>query len=640
MILASSLLFLAALFGHNKASSSSRSQHSAWLRILQINDVYDLERFPRVKSLLDHYSRQQQQDDDGPDTIVRVCAGDFLAPSLLSSLDQGVAMVDIFNLLHMDYVCLGNHEADVGNAALVKRIQQSRFAWINSNVPDLTETLALKVALPDHVILTVGDHSQKKVALLGFLTDDASLYRPGAFGDATIQPILKSAREWMDKLHDRVDLILPMTHQGIQQDRDLAEAIGHVVPLILGGHDHELFLEEVGGCRIVKTGMDAHHVAVIDIWWPLGTLEQPTIRVQMVDSNDFPVDPVLQTRVDAHESVLQELDRAKLFPIREWANHGEDDCPVFSTQNNRLQASSGTTALCSMLRMGLRCQVALVNAGCVRGNHDYSNREFFTWSDMKTELPYATRMSVCKIPGRVLQDTLRYSRRFAPDKIAKGGYIHTSKTTVCAEDGTILSIMGEDFDPHKEYWTAFPQGFLKGMDDQKPFLEWAASATNLPSSHSAVPAKVVLVELFSALLWLRFGSFENVSQGDAAICQQDVRDRMRQLYGDHNNEVADLMADSVFAIADKNGDGSISAIEQMITHFVAADMLDHVVTEKEMDVMKNAATQVLGKYPSNEELETMVTQIRAALDLKGNGSIQRDEIIKALGQVAGKDLLQ
>ena len=408
--------------------------------------------------------------------------------------------------------------------------------------------------------------------------------------------------------------------------------------------------------------MDAHHAAVIDIRWRKHNINdndgvnnhQPSITVQMVDTNDFPADPIVQQRVEAHEAILKELDKAKLFKIRDWVkdstnhkyNHNHHDTNkteevTFSTQNNRLEPSTGTTALCSMLRMGLRCEVTLLNAGCVRADHDYSNQEYFTWSDMKTELPYETRMMTAYVPGRVIQETIRYSRRYAKDGIANGGYLHASRTTVCTPDGTIQSILGEKFDPNREYLTAFPYGLLQGMDDPKPFLEWAATKQpdELPSSHSAVPAKVVLVEFFSALLWLRFGSFEEMAQGDERICKEDVRDRMRHLYGNHH-EVADLMADSVFAIADKDGDGSISAVEQMITRFVAADMLHHVVTEKELEAMQNAAAQVLGKDPSHEEVDHIVKQIKDALDLKGNGSIQREEIIHALGEVAGRDLLQ
>lgn len=610
-----------------------------WLRIVQINDVYELDNFPHLKTLVDQYDTSGSPD--GPDICIAICAGDFLAPSLLSSLDKGTGMVDILNAVGCDYVCLGNHETDVGDEALVNRIKQSNFEWINSNLPDLRDKL--DVDLPKYKILEVGD---KKVALLGLMTEDPSLYRPGAFGGASIQPILESAKELVNELEDKVDLVLPMTHQGIGSDRSMAQEMGNHFPLLMGGHDHEPYLETVNGCRIVKTGMDAIQAAVIDIRWENEEDSiLPSIEVQMLNTKDFAADPSVKERVDTHESILKELDKAKLFAIKDWVrrNHNqnsEEELPIFTTKDNRLGPSTGTSALCSMLRMGLRCHVALMNAGCVRAGKDYDPDSYFTWSDMKAELPYPTNMCVGLIPGRVLQETIQFSRRFAKDKVAKGGFIHASRTTVCTDEGEIQTIMGKKFDPDKEYLTAFPHGFLAGIDNQEPLLDWAATKKpeELPSVESAIPAKLILVELLSALLWMRFGTFEEVAGGDGVICKHDVRDRMRQLYGG-NHEVADLMADSVFAIADKDGNGTISAVEQIIVHFVAADMLDHIPTDSELKVMKKVAFQVLGKDPSHHEMEQLVDQIKKALDLRGTGSIQREEIIHALGEVAGKDFL-
>lgn len=49
-----------------------------------------------------------------------------------------------------------------------------------------------------------------------------------------------------------IDLIIPMTHQLMPLDRKLAEM--NMFPLIVGGHDHEPYYEEVNGCKIIKTG--------------------------------------------------------------------------------------------------------------------------------------------------------------------------------------------------------------------------------------------------------------------------------------------------------------------------------------------------------------------------------------------------
>lgn len=413
------------------------------------------------------------------------------------------------------------------------------------------------------------------------------------------------------------------------------------INLLMTGHDHEPYLENINGCQIIKTGMDAHQAAVIDIRWE-DDMQLPSIQVQMIPTKEFPADPVVKDRVNSHESILRELDKAKLFMIKDWLDRDNSkNFRAFSTKDNRLGPSTGTTALCSMLRMGLRCQVVLLNAGSVRAGKEYDSDGFFTWSDMKAELPYPTEMSVCLLPGKVLLDTIQFSRRFAKDKIAKGGYIHTSGTTMFNEEGEIKSILGKEFDPNQNYLTAFPHQFLSGIDNHQPLLDWAATKRpeDLPSSHSAIPAKLILVEFFSALFWLRLGSFEEVSRGGGVITKDDVRHRMKQLYGG-NQDVAELMVDSVFKIADKDGDGSISLVEQMITRFVASDMLDHVVTESEIEVMKKVVSQVLDKDLSHEEIDKTVNEIKASLDLQGTGSVQRDEIMQALGQVAGKDLLK
>ena len=70
--------------------ASSRPLH---LRILHINDVYKLDNFPSLKTLIDEQSCPSE-NDDSPDGLCVILGGDFLGPSLLSSIDAGASMVD------------------------------------------------------------------------------------------------------------------------------------------------------------------------------------------------------------------------------------------------------------------------------------------------------------------------------------------------------------------------------------------------------------------------------------------------------------------------------------------------------------------------------------------------------------------
>ena len=101
----------------------------AQLRIIQVNDVYELENLAHLANLIKEYRTEN---------TVTVMPGDFLAPSPLSSLDGGAAMIEIMNDTPIDYVCFGNHEWDVGMVSLQAAIKNFRGKWINSNMKDFS----------------------------------------------------------------------------------------------------------------------------------------------------------------------------------------------------------------------------------------------------------------------------------------------------------------------------------------------------------------------------------------------------------------------------------------------------------------------------------------------------------------------
>lgn len=741
-------------------TSTTGSLPSNWLRIIQINDVYELDNFPRLYNLIRDYRHHHHHRDDHepkspatatavdvPNETLIICAGDFLAPSLLSSLDQGAAMVDCFNALGVTHVCFGNHEADIPFTALANRIRQSNFCWINTNMPALLDKLAatssstedppLASSMPEYCMIPVQSSSTqltKHVCLLGLLTSDPSLYRPGAFGDAAITPIPEAAMKILQQFHPNdeafietgllpsssslpqsLDLIVPLTHQSIGEDRNFCQRFGgHVFPVVCGGHDHEIYNEIVNGSQIVKAGMDATHAAIIDFkWYDTDAAKSnnakknpPTVQVTLVPVSEYNPHPGILRRIQGHQKVLQELERARMFRIADWMsttckyhlrnvtavrcedldNNNDDDVeyPVdprdklspngvppkslssslqasqdqqgahllhFSTANNRLGPSTGTTAICTMLRMGMRAQCALINAGAVRGGNVYPSGVYFTWSDLKAEIPFETRLTACFIPGRVLQAAIRHSRMqsLQDPPTASGGYLHTcSNILFCNNDDQIMAIHGRPFVADELYLTALPAQFFAGIDNHLPLLEWAAEqldgagaecAAERFSEESAIPAKMVLVQVFAASMWLQMGSFDEIDRDhDGVIRRDEVKARLTQIHDDEG--VADLIVDNIFSIADMNRDGTISPLEMMICQFVATDIIDHVCTQDELNIMKEVAAQVLGKDPSHAQVKSMVEQIRDSMDLGGDGKITRNEVMQALGSLERSELLR
>ena len=89
-----------------------------------------------------------------------------------------------------------------------------------------------------------------------------------------------------------------------------------------------------------------------------------TVLGSAVDSHhffSFPPDPETQALVDAHNSILKELDSSRLFKLEDWLGKNPDN-KLFSTAGNRFGYSNGTVALCSMMRMAVRAQIGLINS--------------------------------------------------------------------------------------------------------------------------------------------------------------------------------------------------------------------------------------------------------------------------------------
>src|SRR5689334_3408825 len=98
------------------------------------------------------------------------------------------------------------------------------------------------------------------------------------------------------------NLVVAVTHQHMAADRALAAAAA--VDVILGGHEHEPLVAEVGKAVITKAGSDARYLVEVDVWMrPGGALVERSWTFHEVSAR-LPEDPDVAALVREYETRL------------------------------------------------------------------------------------------------------------------------------------------------------------------------------------------------------------------------------------------------------------------------------------------------------------------------------------------------
>lgn len=227
------------------------SQHSSGTQteviILHLNDMHaKTDGFTRLKYLADSLRRAHP-------FVFIVAAGDNFTgnPFVDMVADKGAPMIDLMNQAGFTVSCFGNHEFDLGQVFLQKRIAQARFPFICANINTGSTVL---MQPPPYFILKAGSIS---IPLLGLLEiNDSGIpdTHPSKVKGITFSDPLKTAGEYM-QLKNKYGCLIALTHLGVETDQKLAGEYPSL-DVIIGGHSHTILKKPIleKGVLIVQAG--------------------------------------------------------------------------------------------------------------------------------------------------------------------------------------------------------------------------------------------------------------------------------------------------------------------------------------------------------------------------------------------------
>lgn len=517
------------------------------LRIVAVNDVYTLEHLPRLASLI-----RVAREVDPADHLLVTMAGDFVAPSVLSSLDAGRGMVDCMNAVGFTHAVLGNHEDDVPPEELRARVRELHAACLGTNVrgfdPPLPVSEVVNVRAP-------GPQGREvRVGLVGIVMNDPTSYRRPPFGGVTLLPPNDAAIAEAERLRAAgCGTILALTHQPMADDRALARRWPSF-PVLLAGHEHEATLVREGPTWIVKGGSDAVLAAVVDLAWPAeeppNGAEMPRVRVGLLEVAAYPDDPAVRARVAAHLAKVEALTSATLLVLAP----GEE----LTSVGVRARQTSLGTLLATRVRDALGAEVGLFNGGGIRGSTTY--RGGFSYGHLQNEVPFENEMVVVSLPGATLSAAVHASRARAPAE--SGGFLQVCSAVTVGPDGDVTHVGGAPLDAERLYRVALVRNMFSGMDGNAPLLAVARERPELiPPLDSGRDVKLVLLESFAAGLWRNLGGFDLVDANhDGRVDGGELEHAIEK----HTRGRAELAAGIVMRALDTDHDERISREEAAV----------------------------------------------------------------------------
>jgi 5'-nucleotidase/UDP-sugar diphosphatase len=374
-------------------------------------------------------------------------SGDCFQGAPVFNLFKGEAEMRALSLAGMDGAVLGNHEFDLGAKNLFEKVDNwstfpllaGNYAWdtpppgaVNPDGRSLRDVIA-PYAVYDVDGLKVG------VIGMGNVSTITSIYEGG--NNLGFRPLADEAAlsGWVRLLRPSVDVVVVVSHLGLDEDEDLTasqveddpnEGFGRDtlagVDLILGGHLHiitnppKIIQNDDQGHNtiLVHSGAFAKFVGRLDMVVKVGAdNNDPAQRSRITSFSYKPIPVQADVPEDAEVASLmypysikinQEIDLNGVFA---YVTARSSPGPMGKEKVVRTDQSGGDSQLGNLvarsmqLQEGVEAEFAITNSLGIRADFEYGP---LTIEQMYNVFPFENTITVIYLSGQEVKETLDY----------------------------------------------------------------------------------------------------------------------------------------------------------------------------------------------------------------------------------------
>ena len=398
-------------------------------------EVYGIARMAAVVKR----ERAANKRDNIPTYLVN--AGDFIQGSLLSNSSKGAIEAEIFNKMDLSFYTMGNHELDFGPDNLLSLIRSIKAPSVTANYKIRNQQVG------ESRILEVKGIKMGVAGLISALDFSLEMPKvdPAFLKEGHVEDEIKKAKKIVsDFKRQGVDLVVLVTHLGLETDKKLAKEV-EGIDIIIGGDSHtaikkcEFVKNKKNKTCIVQAGAEGQYLGHLKVTLWEGKPSNFRAKLIALDEKVTP-DPEINQYIQLKKSEL-ERQYGKIIAT--------SDCFMEGTKATiRHEETNLGDFVTDILKDYFRTDIAIYNSGAIRASLPKGE---VTIGNVMGVLPFPTnRTHRLELNGKELQKVLDYNAT----QVGKGGFLQVSGISFILEPNLgahQVEIDGMPLDPEGMY---------------------------------------------------------------------------------------------------------------------------------------------------------------------------------------------
>ncbi len=175
---------------------------------------------------------------------------------------EGGGLVEMLNLMGYEGWEPGNHDFDISYANFLKLASIAKFPVFTANLVD--EKSGHPITRKEYIIV---NKNGLKIGIFGLMSQEYyNLVSVNSAKGVQLLPYIAQAKKMIDLLRPQTDLVIALTHIGVDDDSILAVSVKGL-DVIIGGHSHTRLRKPkyINGVIIAQTGSNCENLGVLDL---------------------------------------------------------------------------------------------------------------------------------------------------------------------------------------------------------------------------------------------------------------------------------------------------------------------------------------------------------------------------------------